>query len=92
VIPPFSDELEGGRCGPRLQLVERLGRGRWGVEYPGMGDHCNELVDTRPGNRPSTGRFGLVSYRLSCFLVERGVAPVGVDQEVGVDGDQSLDR
>jgi hypothetical protein len=66
--------------------------GRWGVEDPGMGDHGNELVDTRPGNHPRAGRFGPVSYRLSCFLVERGVAPVGVDQEVGVDGDQSLNR
>ncbi|WP_343708653.1 DUF4185 domain-containing protein, partial [Mycobacterium sp.] len=77
------------RSEPRFDLCCRLSPGaRWTIDLRMCADR-KEFVQAWPGNRPS--RFALRECLdpLGGGVVELGVAPVCIDQDVGVDGDHA---
>ena len=72
-----------------LELVERFRRRRGRSIDARMRDDGEELVNTRPRNRPCSGSLRKLAHALRRAGVERRVAAVRVDQDIGVDGDHA---
>ena len=85
----FSQQDQRRRFQPRFDLSNRLAEGRGRYEYPRVSHDGEKFVNARPGYGPhglALGQRGDVSPR---FRVPWGVATVGVDEEVRVQGDHA---
>ena len=69
-------------------LPSRLGGCRFG-KNSGMGDHGVKLVQTGPGNGPAGSAGRELFQALPARLVPHRIRPMGIDQQIGVDRNQS---
>lgn len=53
----------------------------------GVGRDADELVDAGPGNRPGGVAVAEMVERGEGWVMKRGVLPMGVDEDVGIQGD-----
>lgn len=79
--------LRGG--GEFLAGLQGRGRGCRFGKNSGMGDHGVKLVQTGPGNGPAGSAGRELFQALPGRLVPHRIRPMGIDQQIGVDRDQS---
>jgi hypothetical protein len=85
----LPDQTERRGLQPDLDLRNgNLDRSRK-FENPVIRDDSEELMHARPGNGPMLGVFRKTADGVPRALKEFGIAPVGIYQDVGVDGDHA---
>ena len=87
---PFRlpEQHQGRRLQPGVDLRDGPPDGRRGSEDPWMRGDGEKLVDARPRDRPGRPPFGQAGDAIEGGPVPGRLLAVGVDEEVGVDGDQ----
>ena len=63
-------------------------RWRGSRKYFWMGDHCVKLIQTGPRDGPAGSSGYQLFHALPGLSVPHRVRPMGIDQQVGIDGDQ----
>ncbi len=84
----FTQQHRGRGFEDAAEVRQRDGEGHGWVIDTGMGHHPQELVGTRPGDRPGQGALGQFPQERPCGLVRRARGDLGEDQDVRVDGPQ----
>jgi hypothetical protein len=82
------EEDDARRGEPGMDLSHGLGPWCGRSVDPRVRHDGEELVHTRPGHGPRSLRLGEVVEERGRGGVKRGVRPMGINQQVGVDGDQ----
>jgi hypothetical protein len=82
------EQAQGGTRGEALHSRERLFQGRRRIEEAPMGDHPYELADAEDWQRPWLSALRQRRQARQGGGVQSGLAAVGVDENIGVYGDQ----
>src|SRR6056297_299466 len=72
---------------PGLDLIDRLAPWRRRIEDSGVGGDAEELMDTRPWDRPGCGGSCQALDLLVGLLMKRAIFPMRINQNLPVDGD-----
>ena len=84
----LSEKNDRGRFQPCVDLLDCGGqRGRRIVDAR-VGDDREKFMQAGPGNRPGRTSFGQLRDATRGTRVERRIAPVRVNENVGVERDQ----
>ena len=83
----FAERLKRGRREPRIDLRKRLGTGTRRLEDSRARHYREKLVDARPWNGPSDTTFSQFGNARGRALMPFVIAPVCVDQDIGIDRD-----
>src|SRR3989338_3360487 len=82
----FGEKQERGRVEEGCDNLPCKGNRSWRMKDLCMGDDAKELVKAGPSQGPRGVPLGIVANQFSRDRVLLGFFPVGVDQDVGVDG------
>lgn len=87
VLAAFVDDPKARGFPPCRDLIEGLiQRGRRRKD-PRVRDYRNEFMDTRPWNGPTVATLGERSYAMRRLVVPLRIHAVGMDEDIGIDGD-----
>ena len=75
---------------PAADLLDGVGQRSRRIVNAGMGDDGQELMQARPGDRPLGTAFGQLRDDLIRLGMPGRIGTVGMDQDIGVEGDQVL--